>query len=447
MDEQGAAIPSGYRQPGPGAREAAVARQPGPLRRLIRIIGPGFIAGASDDDPATVGTCASVGAALGFATLWTMVAGIPLMATVQYISAKIGLVTGRGLAGVLRAHYPRWLLYPALGALVIANTINAGADLGAIAASVNLLLPSVPASALILPAAVAVLALQAWGNYRLIERTFKWLALALLAYVAAGLLARPDPVAVLRATFVPTVRLDRPFLEALVAVCGTTFAPYLYFWQSGQEVEEKVAMGRRHLWQRRGTTDAELRYCAWDVTIGMVLSNIVTYFVILATGATLYPAGHRNIATAAQAAEALRPLAGPAAGALLALGLIGAGFLAVPVLTASAAYALSEALGWRYGLDENPGRAPQFYGVILASTLVATEMNYVGINPVAALFATSLIYGFLAPPLLVLLMLVSSNPAIMGARVNGPWIKLLGWVATAVAAAAAVGLALTWLSG
>jgi NRAMP (natural resistance-associated macrophage protein)-like metal ion transporter len=240
----------------------AVAREPGPFRRLLRLLGPGFIAGASDDDPATVGTCASVGAAVGFATLWTMLVGIPLMAAVQYISAKVGLVTGRGLAGVLRRHYPRWLLYPVVAALVLANTINAGADLGAVAAAVNLLVPAVPVSALILPVAVLILVLQVWGDYRLIERSFKWLAMALVAYVAAAVLARPDLDAVLVATFVPTVRIDRPFLEALVALSGTTFSPYLYFWQANQEVEEKVAMGRRKLWQRRGTTDAELRYAA-----------------------------------------------------------------------------------------------------------------------------------------------------------------------------------------
>ncbi len=431
--------------PGPGPREAALAREPSRLLRLFRVLGPGLISGASDDDPATIGTCASVGAALGYATLWAMVVGIPLMAAMQYVSAKVGLVTGRGLAGVLRTHYPRWLLYPVLLALIVANTINAGADLGAVAASVNLLVPAIPTTAAILPVAVVILALQAWGSYRLIERTFKWLAMALVAYIAAAVLSRPDPVAVLLATFVPDVHFNRPFLEALVALSGTTFPPYLYFWQSNQEVEEKLAMGRRKLWQRRGTTDAELRYCAADVTVGMVLSNLVTYSVILATGSTLYLAGQRDIESATQAAQALAPLAGKAAGALLAVGLIGAGFLAVPVLTASAAYALSEAMGWRYGLDANPGRAPQFYGIILASTLVATEMNYLGINPVAALYWTSVIYGFLAPPLLALLMIVSGNRAIMGDRVNGPWVKALGWAATAVAFAAALGLVATWL--
>jgi NRAMP (natural resistance-associated macrophage protein)-like metal ion transporter len=445
MDEQPTGVAPAAGPPGPGAREAALAREPGRVRRLLRLFGPGIISGASDDDPATVGTCASVGAALGYATLWTMLVGIPLMAAAQYVSGKVGLVTGRGLAGVLRQHYSRWLLYPVVLALVIANTINAGADLGAIADAVHLLVPAAPAPALILPAAVAVLALQVWGNYRLIERTFKWLALALVGYVGAAVLARPDWRAVLVATFVPTVHWDRGFLEALVGISGTTFAPYLYFWQGYQEVEEKVAMGRHKLWQRRGTTDAELRYAAYDVTVGMVLSNVVTWSIILATGATLFRAGRHEIGTAAEAAEALRPLAGNAAGALLAIGLIGAGFLAVPVLTASAAYTLSEALGWRYGLDHNPGRAPQFYGVILASTLVATEMNYLGINPVAALYGTSVIYGFLAPPLLMILMLVSRNRAIMGPRVNGRGVTALGWVATVAAAAAAAGLAATWL--
>jgi Mn2+/Fe2+ NRAMP family transporter len=267
----------------------------------------------------------------------------------------------------------------------------------------------------------------------------------LLAYIGAGVLARPDWGDVLRHTLVPTVRWDRPYLEGLVALCGTTFPAYLYFWQASQEVEEKVAMGRVQLWQRRGTTDADLKYAAWDVNIGMVVSNLVTYFIILATGATLFRAGTREIGTAAQAAEALRPLAGEAAGLLLAVGLIGSGFLAVPVLTASAAYALSEAFGWMFGLDRNPGRAPQFYGVIFLSTLIAVGMNYLHINPVAALYGTSVLNGFVAPPLLAVLLFISNNRPIMGNRVNGLALNVLGGAATLAAFAAAVGLMLTWI--
>jgi NRAMP (natural resistance-associated macrophage protein)-like metal ion transporter len=343
--------------PRAGAREIALAREPSRLKRFFKVLGPGLIAGASDDDPATIGTCASAGASLGFATLWTMPAGVPLMAAVQFASAKVGLVTGRGLAGVLRRCYPRWLLYPVVAGLLIANTLNAGADLGAVAAGINLLVPAVPIAAVILPVAAGILALQFWGDYRLIERTFKWLTLALLAYIGAGLVTRPDVAEVLWYTFVPRVRWDRTYLEALVAIAGTTFSPYLYFWQSSQELEEKIALGRRKYWQRRGTTDTEVTYAAWHVNIGMVVSNLVTYFIILATGATLFREGGAGIQTAAEAAQALRPVAGDAAGILLVVSLIGAGMLAVPVLTTSAAYALSEAFGWKYGLDRNPARA------------------------------------------------------------------------------------------
>ena len=433
--------------PGPGPREASLRHERSRLRRFFKLLGPGLIAGASDDDPATIGTCASVGASLGFATLWTMLVILPLMAAVQFISAKIGLVTGRGLAGVIRNRYSRWVLYPMLASLVIASTINAGADLGAVGAAATLVLPGIPLAAVILPVAALLLVLQVWGSYRLIERTFKWLTLALLAYIGAGILARPDWRAVLWHTFVPTVRLDRRFLEGLVAILGTTFSPYLYFWQSNQEVEEKMALGRKHLWQRRGTTDAELHYAAWDVNFGMAISNLVTYFIILATGATLFRAGQHDVGTAAEAAQALRPLAGDAAGLLLAVGLIGAGMLAVPVLTTSCAYALSEAFGWPFGLDRKIAQAPQFYAVILVSTLLAMGMNFLGLNPVHALFWTSLLYGFLAPPLLGLLMLLSGNRAIMGDCANGTAVTILGWVATAAASGAVVALVLTWVRG
>jgi NRAMP (natural resistance-associated macrophage protein)-like metal ion transporter len=427
---------------GPGAREAALSGEPSLPRRFLKMLGPGIISGASDDDPASIGTCAQLGASLGFATLWTMLVTVPLMAALQYVSAKIGLVTGNGLAGVIRQHYPRWLLFPLLIALLIANIINAGADLGAVAAAVNLLVPRISATALVVPIAGLIIALQVWGNYRLIERIFKWLTLSLFGYVGAAFLSRADLREVLWNTFVPTARFDAGYLQALVAVSGTTFSPYLYFWQASLEVEQKVAQGRRHIWQRRGTTDAELKYAAWDVNIGMVLSNIVTYCIILTAGARLFPNPH--IENAAQAAEALEPLAGPAAKVLLALGLIGTGLLTVPVLTTSAAYALAEAFRWKRGLDRHPTGAWRFYLIITLATFAAVEMNFLGINVFSALFWTSVIYGFLAPPLLILLMLISGNREIMGERVNGPWTTILGWICVAVTFLAAAGLIASW---
>jgi NRAMP (natural resistance-associated macrophage protein)-like metal ion transporter len=439
-------IPHSEPAEGTGSLEAATERGPGGFRRVLQVLGPGLVTGASDDDPSGIGTYATAGASLGFATLWLALVTFPLMAAVQFTCAKIGLVSGMGLAGVLREHYSRWLLYPAILALVVANTVNAGADIGAIAAGINVIVP-VPVPFLIVPIALAILGLQLWGSYRLIARIFKWLTLALFAYIAAAFFARPDVGAVLRGTFIPTIRFDSGFLSTLVAILGTTISPYLFFWQASQEVEEQISLGRTRLWQRRGATDAELKYAALDVNLGMGLSNAVMYFIILATAATLFRAGQTDIQSATDAAQALRPLAGDAAGLLLAAGLIGAGFLAVPILTGAGAYAVAEAFGWAYGLDKNPGRAKQFYLVIAASTLVGMLINFAGINPIRALFWTAVINGLLAPPLLVLIMLVANNPRIMGTRVNGRWTNLLGWAATAAMFAAALGLLFTWGRG
>jgi NRAMP (natural resistance-associated macrophage protein)-like metal ion transporter len=423
--------------------EAEVEAEPNPVRRFLKILGPGFISGAADDDPSGIGTYATAGASLGYAPLWTALLTYPLMATVQVVCAKIGLVTGRGLAGVLRKHYPRWLLYCAVIPLFVANTINVGADLGAIAAAINMLVPALPIRLLLLPIALAILALQIWGSYRLISRTFKWLTLALFAYIGAAILARPDWGEVLRSTFIPTISLDQAFLLTLVAILGTTISPYLFFWQASEEVEEEVAMGRTQLWRRRGASDRELEYAAVDVNVGMGFSVLVMYFIMLATAATLHEAGKTDITSATDAAQALRPLAGDLSSVLLAVGLIGTGVLAVPILSASAAYAISEAFGWRYGLDQNPGRAKQFYAVIVLATLIGVGIDYLGINPIDALFATAVINGFVAPPLLVMIMVVANNRKIMGKRTNGRLTNILGWATAIVMFLAAGVLVLT----
>jgi NRAMP (natural resistance-associated macrophage protein)-like metal ion transporter len=437
----GAGGSSGSRRRKPrNPRVASLARDKNPVRRFLRILGPGFITGASDDDPSGIGTYATIGAGLGYGMLWTALATFPLMATVQLICARIGLVTGRGLAGVLRRHYPRWLLYPVVLGLLVANTVNVGADLGAIAAAVNLLVPGLPIGLLVAPIALGILGLLALGSYRRIERTFRWLCLALVAYVGAALLARPDWAAVLRGTLLPSVGFYRMSVEMLIALLGTTISPYLFFWQASHEVEEQVAMGRRRLWQRQGATERELHYAALDVSSGMAFSNVVMYAIILATAATLHVAGRTDIGSAAQAAAALRPLAGDLSAALLAVGLIGTGILAVPILSASAAYALSEAFGWSFGLDRQPGRARQFYAVIALATLVGVGLNYLGINPIRALFLTAILNGVLAPPLLILILLVANNRSIMGARANGRLANVLGWTTALVMTLAAVAL-------
>jgi NRAMP (natural resistance-associated macrophage protein)-like metal ion transporter len=430
----------------PDPTVVALRRERNPVKRALLILGPGLITGASDDDPSGVGTYAQAGAQFGYATLWTTLLMLPMMTSVQYISARVGLVSGRGLAGVLRQHYPRWVLYPALAALVVANTLNAGADIGAIAAALNLLVP-VPAVAFVIPIGIGIVAVQVLGSYRLIAGVFKWLALALLAYVATALFTHPDIGSVLAGSLVPTVRLDPAYIGILVALLGTTISPYLFFWQASQEVDEQIAMGRRRLWQRQGASLAELRFALLDTLGGMVFSEIVAYFIILTAGATLFVAGKHDIGSATEMAQALRPLAGDWSATLLAFGLVGAGVLAVPVLTGSAAYGVAESLGWRSGLDRPLTKAPQFYAVIAAATVAGMGINFVGLNPITALVISAVINGLLAAPLLVLLMLVSNDRKVMGDRTNGRLLNAAGWATATVMAVAAIGLIATTLAG
>ena len=424
-----------------GATE--IQTETNPLKKILKILGPGFITGASDDDPSGIGTYAIAGASLGFAFLWMPLLMFPLTGAVQFICAKVGMVTGRGLAGVVRQQYPKPILYASVFALMAANTINAGADLGAIGAAINLLAP-IPIWLTIVPVTLIILVIQIWGSYAMMAKAFKFLALALLAYIGAAIFAKPDLHEVLRATFLPKISWNAHYLSVLVAILGTTISPYLFFWQASQEVEEDVAKGKIHLWQRRGSSDGELKYAAWDVNIGMLFSNVVMYFIILATAATLFHAGKTDINSAQEAAQALKPIAGRMAGALLAIGLIGSGFLAVPILTGSAAYALAEAFGWKRGFNHKPKRAREFYVMIAVSTLIGMGINFVGINPVKALFWTAVINGFLAPPLLVMIMLVANNRSVMGSRTNRWIINFLGWTAVVLMIAAAIGLAATW---
>jgi len=439
-------IPHSEPAGGTGSLEAAVANEPNRLKRIFKILGPGLVTGASDDDPSGIGTYVTAGASLGFATLWIALFSFPLMASVQYICAKVGMVSGKGLAGVIRENYSRKILFPVIFGLVIANIINAGVDIGAIAAAINLLVP-ISITVMIIPIALIILVLQIWGSYRLIARVFKWLTLALFAYIAAAIFAKPDVGEVIKNTFIPTLSFDSTFLATLVAILGTTISPYLFFWQASQEVEEEISMGRKRLWQRKGATSPELKYAAMDVNVGMLLSNLVMYFIILTTAATLFKAGKTNVQSATDAAQALRPLAGNAAPLLLAVGLIGAGVLAVPVLTGSAAYAVSEAFGWKFGLSEKPGRAKQFYAVIIASTLIGMLINFLGINPITALFWTAVINGFLAPPLMVIVMVIANNKKIMGKRVNNRINNVLGWLATVIMFAAAIALIVIKIKG
>jgi Mn2+/Fe2+ NRAMP family transporter len=409
-----------------------------------RSIGLGLITGAADDDPSAIGTYAAVGASLGPAFLWTAPVTFPMMFAVVYLSAKIGQVTGKGLFAVIRDHYPRPLLYVTLAGVVLGNTFEAAADMGGMAAALQLLIPW-RFELLVMLIGAVVAALQIWGSYQIIRNVFRLLALMLLAYAGAAFLSKPDFGAVVRGTLVPTLRFDRESLSLLVAVIGTSLSAYLYTWQSNEEVEEEIAMGRRRLSDRVGATSEELRHSRRDILYGMVFSNVVMYFIILSTGSTLFKAGHHEIASAADAAQALEPLAGRAAGLLFSLGVIGVGFLAVPVMTTGAAYDLSQSFGWRNGLGAKPAEAGKFYGTIVVVTAMAAAINFLGFNPMKVLVWSGMVQGFSTPPLMLLILLMTNNRRIMGRRVNGSAINTLAWVTTGAIFLASAGLVATWI--
>ncbi len=409
------------------------------MARFFGELGPGLITGAADDDPSGISTYSVTGASFGFAQLWTALFSFPLMAAVQLMCARLGMVSGQGLASVTRVRYPRWILWGACVLLTVANTVNIGADLGGMA-EVTEMISGVTRFVWLPLFAVLVVVLMIWSSYRHIARVFKWLTLVLFAYVIAAFLAHPDWSQVLKATFVPHIQLNSKYLATFVGILGTTISPYLFFWQAAQEVEEEKKAGRRTVQARRGATDDELRVARTDVLTGMALSNLVMYFIILTTGATLYATGQRDIETARQAAEALRPLAGNGAYLLFALGLVGTGMLGVPVLAGSAAYAVSEAMHWRGSLDAWPRLAPKFYAVLAAAVIVGLGLNYFKVNAVKMLFYAAVLNGILAPPLIVLVTLLTSDRKVMGDRVNPPLLSWLGWITAAVMTLATVAM-------
>ncbi|HEY6273836.1 MAG TPA: Nramp family divalent metal transporter [Terriglobales bacterium] len=404
-------------------------------------LGPGLITGAADDDPSGISTYSVAGATFGYAPLWTALLSFPLMASVQLMCARLSMVTGRGLATAIRRHYPRWVLWGACLLLILANVINIGADLGGMAQATQLVTGF---NAIVWTPVYAglMLALLFWSSYRHIARIFKWLTLVLFAYVVTAFLAQTDWKAALTATLLPRMHWSREFLSVLVAILGTTISPYLFFWQAAQEVEEERAMGKNAA-QRKGATDEELRKQRTDVMTGMFFSNFIMYFIILTTAATLHAHGLIHIGTARQAAEALRPLAGNGAYWLFSLGLIGTGMLGVPVLVGSCAYAISEAAPWRGSLDRPPQGAPKFYAVVAVAMMIGLGLNYVGLDAVRMLFWAAVINGVLAPPLILLVILLTSDPKVMGGRANPPLLRGLGWVTLAVMVAAASGMFLT----
>ncbi len=412
----------------------------GPFQRFFKNLGPGLITGAADDDPSGISTYSVAGAAFGYAGLWTALFSFPLMAAVQLMCARLGMVTGRGLAGVIRARYPAWVLWIACGLLVVANVFNIGADLGGMADAMQMV-TGVHSYYWTPFFALLIVGLLFRTSYRTIARIFKWLTLVLFAYVITAFLAHPNWAAVLRSTFIPHIEWTKSYLAVLVGILGTTISPYLFFWQAAQEVEEERERGRKTLAQRRGSTDEELKAATADVVTGMLLSNVVMYFIILTTAATLHAHGITNIETAQQASEALRPLAGKGAYWLFTLGLIGTGMLAVPVLAGSCAYAVAEGARWRgASLARKPHRAPQFYAVIAVAVLVGLALDFAGLDAVKMLFWSAVLNGVLAPPLVILVVLLTSDRKVMGERANSRGAQVLGWICAAVMSTAAIAL-------
>jgi NRAMP (natural resistance-associated macrophage protein)-like metal ion transporter len=412
------------------------------VRRFFRELGPGLITGAADDDPSGISTYSVTGASFGYAPLWTALFSFPLMAAVQMMCARLGMVTGRGLAGVVRRRYGRNVLWGSCALLLVANIFNIGADLGGMGEA-TAMVTGISTFFWTPFYAVVMTSLLFWTTYRVIANTFKWLTLALFAYVIAAFLARPDWHAVAISTVIPHIEWTTSYLATFVGILGTTISPYLFFWQASLEVEEERKLGRRTVKERRGATDEELRKSRNDVIAGMFFSNLVMYFIILTTAATLNVHGVKHIETAQQAAEALKPLAGSAAYLLFTLGLIGTGMIGVPALAASAAYAVAEAMAWRGSLEDRPRLAKRFYAVMGAAMILGMTLNYAGINAVKMLFWSAILNGVLAPPLIALVVLLTSNKKVMGSRANSPILKWLGWATAVIMAAAAVAMFVT----
>lgn len=407
---------------------------------LAARIGPGVITGASDDDPSGIATYSQVGAQFGYGMLWTMLFSYPFMAVIQEISARLGRVTGAGIAANVRRHYPRSILYAILPLMLAANIFNLGADLGAMGAAMKLLLPGSLTMYIVLFAAFS-LTLQVLVPYTRYVAYLKWLTLALFAYVATAFVAHVDWSAALSGTFLPELSLQKGFFTALIAVLGTTISPYLFFWQASQEAEEVATNSFDHpLKKSPREAPSQLGRIRVDTYIGMAFSNLVALFIIMTTAATLHAHGILRVDTAAQAAKALEPLAGRFAFALFALGIIGTGLLAVPVLAGSAAYAVGETLRWRASLEERPDQAPKFYWTLIAATAIGLSLNFIGMDPIRALFWAAVLNGVAAAPIMAVLMLMAANQRVMGKFTLSRPLKVIGWCATVVMLLSSLGM-------
>jgi NRAMP (natural resistance-associated macrophage protein)-like metal ion transporter len=417
---------------------------PGPGKRLLAKLGPGLITGASDDDPSGIATYSQVGAQFGYGLLWTMLLSYPLMAAIQEICARIGRVTGCGLAANLRKSYPKVLLYSVLILMSVANVFNLGADIGAMGASLRLLVPGKVTLFTVLCGIVSLLAVL-FIPYSTYAKYLKWLTLSLFAYVGVIFFVQVSWRAVLNATLLPRGQVTKEFLMALIAVLGTTISPYLFFWQASQEAEEvKTNPGEKPLRHAPKQARAQLERIHVDTYVGMAFSNAVAFFIILTAASTLHTHGITYVSTCAQAAAALEPLAGSFASALFVCGIVGTGLLAVPVLAASAAYGIGEACGWRVSLEQPPKQAVRFYGAICAATITGLLLNFLHIDPVKALFWAAVLNGLVAAPLMLVIMSMASSQKVMGKFVVPSYLKLMGWLGAGIMMCACVGVFVMW---
>jgi NRAMP (natural resistance-associated macrophage protein)-like metal ion transporter len=416
--------------------------RPGIARHVLGVLGPGIVTGAADDDPSGIATYSQIGAQFGYGMAWTMTLAFPLMSAIQEISARIGSTTGHGIATNLRRHYPRWMLDVLVLSLFVANTINLGADIAAMGEAAKLLIGGYMQVWMILIAAASLIA-EIFLSYARYASILKWMTLSLFAYVAAVFMAHTDWHAALRGAFIPQLAFTGASMTALVAVLGTTISPYLFFWQSSQEVEELARKHQKPLCVTPKAAGPELRRIRIDTLVGMFFSDIVAIFIIFATAATLHAHGITKINTSVQAAQALAPIAGKFASVVFAIGIIGTGLLALPVLAGSASYAVCETFRWNTGLNRKPLQARAFYAIIAGAMLLGVGLAFTPIDPMKALYWSAVVNGVLAAPLMAIMLLIGSNPRIMNKLTLPPVLKTIGWIATAVMAAAAVGLFVT----
>ena len=412
----------------------------------VRKLGPGLITGAADDDPSGIATYSQAGAQFGFNMLWTVVLTLPLMIGIQLVSARIGCISGKGLAANIRERFPRPVLYGVVGLLLIANTINIAADIAAMGQALRLICGG-PAQFYSVCFGLGCLGLQVFLRYQVYVRYLKWLTLALFSYVAVVFTVHVSWITVAHRAFIPDLALDHDSIVMVVAVFGTTISPYLFFWQAAQEMEDLRSAGAAGidaaLPHSAGVARRHLRRIRWDTKIGMTFSNMIAFFVILSTAVTLHAAGITDIQTSAQAAEALRPLGGPVTFLLFSLGIIGTGLLAVPVLAGSAAYAVTESLNLQTGLDRTLHEAKEFYAIIALATVGGVALNFTHLDPIRALVWSAVINGVIAVPIMAITMLVGANPAVMGPFAIRAPLRRLGWAATVVMGVTVVGMLVT----